>query len=315
MTDVVLAVNYRPEIMQATMKEYEEKLGVRITFSVESEPLGTAGPLALAKAILGKNEEPFFVLNSDIICDFPFTEMIAFHRKHGAEGTILVTQVQDPSKYGVIVCAPNTTQIERFVEKPTEFVSDRINAGIYIFNPKILDRIQPVPTSIEKEIFPAMAKDGELHSMDLEGYWMDVGQPKDYLIGLGLYLDSLRQKHPNQLYNGEAAQGNVLIDPTAKIGKHCLIGPNVTIGANVVVEDGARIQRSAILEGARIKSHAYVASTIIGWRATVGSWSRLEGGTVLGDDVSVADELYVNGAIVLPNKSLANSIPVPQIIM
>lgn len=88
--DVVLAVNYRPEIMQATMKEYEEKLGVRITFSVENEPLGTAGPLALAKSILGKDSEPFFVLNSDIICDFPFEEMIAFHKKHGAEGTILV---------------------------------------------------------------------------------------------------------------------------------------------------------------------------------------------------------------------------------
>lgn len=76
--------------MQSTMKEYEEKLGVSITFSVESEPLGTAGPLALAKSILAKDSEPFFVLNSDIICDFPFEEMIAFHRKHGAEGTILV---------------------------------------------------------------------------------------------------------------------------------------------------------------------------------------------------------------------------------
>lgn len=72
------------------MKEYEEKLGVRITFSVESEPLGTAGPLALAKSVLAKDSEPFFVLNSDIICDFPFGEMIAFHKKHGAEGTILV---------------------------------------------------------------------------------------------------------------------------------------------------------------------------------------------------------------------------------
>lgn len=88
--DIVLAVNYRPEIMQSTMKEYEEKLGVRITFSVESEPLGTAGPLALAKAILGKDDEPFFVLNSDVICDFPFAEMIAAHRKSGGEGTILV---------------------------------------------------------------------------------------------------------------------------------------------------------------------------------------------------------------------------------
>lgn len=312
---MVLAVNYRPEIMQATMKEYEEKLGVRITFSVENEPLGTAGPLALAKAVLGKDEEPFFVLNSDIICDFPFEEMISFHKRHGAEGTILVTKVEEPSKYGVIVCEPGTTRIERFVEKPSEFVSDRINAGIYIFNPKMLERIEPKPTSIEKEIFPFMARDHQLHSMDLRGYWMDVGQPKDYLVGIGLYLQSLEEKKNALLARGDTIRGNVLIDPTAKIGKNCLIGPNVTIGANVVIEDGARIMRSAILEGAHIKAHALVSSTIIGWRATVGAWSRVEGGSVLGDDVSVADELYINGAIVLPNKSLSSSIPAPQIIM
>jgi len=314
-TDVVLAVNYRPEIMQATMKEFEEKLGVRITFSQESEPLGTAGPLALARNILAKDNEPFFVLNSDIICDFPFTEMAAFHKKHGGEGTILVTKVEDPTKYGVIVCKPGASQIERFVEKPTEFVSDRINAGIYMFNPKILDRIEPKPTSIEKEVFPFMAKDGELHAIDLKGYWMDVGQPKDYLIGLGLYLNSLSQKEPKTLASSEAIKGNVLIDPTAKIGKNCLIGPDVTIGAGVVVEDGVRISKAAILENAHIKSHAFLSNTIIGWRATVGNWTRVEGGSVLGDDVAVADELYVNGAIVLPNKSLSSNIANPQIIM
>jgi mannose-1-phosphate guanylyltransferase len=86
-----LAVNYRPEVMVDKMKKYEEELGVKITFSVETEPLGTAGPLALAREILAKDDEPFFVLNSDIICDFPFHEMIAFHKKHGNEGTLLVS--------------------------------------------------------------------------------------------------------------------------------------------------------------------------------------------------------------------------------
>lgn len=76
-TNIILAVNYRPEIMVAHMKDYETKYNVKITFSVESEPLGTAGPLALAKQLLSENpEEPFFVLNSDIICDFPFSDMV-----------------------------------------------------------------------------------------------------------------------------------------------------------------------------------------------------------------------------------------------
>lgn len=160
-----------------------------------------------------------------------------------------------------------------------------------------------------------MAADGELHCMDLEGFWMDVGQPKDYLIGLELYLNSLRSKNPSALSSGDFVKGDVLIDSSAKIGKNCLIGPNVTIGANVVVEDGARLSKCAVLEGARIKSHSYVHSSIIGWRASVGSWSRVEGGAVLGDDVAVTDEIYVNGAIVLPNKSISTSIPTAQIIM
>lgn len=66
---------------------------------------------------------------------------------------------------------------------PQTFVGDKINAGIYCLSPCILDRIQPRPTSIEKEVFPAVAADGRLFAMALEGYWMDVGQPKDYLTG------------------------------------------------------------------------------------------------------------------------------------
>jgi mannose-1-phosphate guanylyltransferase len=94
---------------------------------------------------------------------------------------------------------PKTTQIERFVEKPVEFVSNRINAGIYIFNTDILKRIPLRPTSIEKEVFPKMATDGQLHSFDLDGYWMDVGQPKDFLTGTCLYLANLAKKQSHLL--------------------------------------------------------------------------------------------------------------------
>lgn len=331
--DIVLAVNYRPEVMVANMKEYEDILGIKISFSVETEPLGTAGPLALARDILGKDDEPFFVLNSDVICEFPFQDLINFHNAHGGEGTILVTKVDEPSKYGVVVTVPGTSQIERFVEKPVEFVGNRINAGIYMFKPSILNRIQPVPTSIEKETFPAMVQDGELHCMDLEGFWMDVGQPRDYLTGIGLYLKSLEKRttgqvvpptpmsaHPvqkkiNASHGDYTINGNVLIDPTAVIGRNCVIGPNVTIGPNCVLGEGVRITRSAVFEGAKIKSHTWINNSIIGWRASVGSWVRMEGTSVLGDDVQVRDELYVNGAVVLPNKSISHNISEPQIIM
>jgi mannose-1-phosphate guanylyltransferase len=138
----VLAVNYRPEIMVAALKEYEQVYGVTITFSVETEPLGTAGPLALARDILAKDDSPFFVLNSDVICEFPFDQMRDFHAAHGGEGTIAVTRVDDPSKYGVVVNRKDSSKIERFVEKPKEFISNKINAGMYILNPSVLDRIE-----------------------------------------------------------------------------------------------------------------------------------------------------------------------------
>ena len=89
----------------------------------------------------------------------------------------MVTKVEEPSKYGVVISDKDTGCISKFVEKPQVFVGNRINAGIYLFNSSILSRIKPVPTSIEKEIFPIMAQANELYAFDLRGYWMDVGQP------------------------------------------------------------------------------------------------------------------------------------------
>lgn len=179
---VILAVSYRAEQMEAELKEETEKLGVKLIFSHETEPLGTAGPLALAKDILSTSTEPFYVLNSDVICDFPFLELEKFHRNHGKEGTIVVTKVEEPSKYGVVLY-DNDGCIESFIEKPQEFVSNKINAGLYILNTSVLSRIELKPTSIEKEVFPFMSQDKQLYAFELSGFWMDIGQPKDFLTG------------------------------------------------------------------------------------------------------------------------------------
>lgn len=302
-----------------TTPQYEKQFGVNITFSIETEPLDTAGPLKLAENVLRKDEEPFFVLNSDVICDFPFADLAAFHKSHGKEGTIVVTKVEEPSKYGVVVHKPgHETLIDRFVEKPVQFVGNRINAGMYILNTSVLDRIELRPTSIEKEVFPAMVNDSSLHSFDLEGFWMDVGQPKDFLTGTCLYLSSLTKRGSKLLTPPTEPYlhgGNVLIDPTAKIGENCRIGPNVSIGPGVVVGDGVRLQRCVLLKGSKVKDHAWVKSAIVGWNSTVGKWARLENVTVLGDDVTIGDEIYVNGGSVLPHKSIKANVDVPAIIM
>jgi mannose-1-phosphate guanylyltransferase len=311
-TDVVLAVNYRPDAMTAALKKYEEEYNIKIHFSIESEPLGTAGPLKLAEKILGKDDSPFFVLNSDIICEYPFQKLADFHKKHGEEGTIVVTKVEEPSKYGVVVHSPNhPSRIDRFVEKPVEYVGNRINAGIYILNPSVLKRIELRPTSIEQETFPAICDDRQLHSFDLDGFWMDVGQPKDFLSGTCLYLNSLNKRNPKMLVSHDEPfvyGGNVMVHETAKIGKNCRIGPNVVVGPGCVIGDGVRLQRCVLLEDSKVKDHAWIKSTIVGWRSSVGRWARLENVTVLGDDVTIGDEIYVNGGSVLPHKSIKANV-------
>lgn len=160
-----------------------------------------------------------------------------------------------------------------------------------------------------------MAQEGQLYAMELQGFWMDIGQPKDFLTGMCMYLQSLRHKAPDRLHQGPGIVGNVLVDPSAQIGEKCAIGPNVTIGPGVVIEDGVRIKRCTVLKDSRIRSHSWLESCIIGWSSDVGQWVRMENVAVLGEDVIVKDELYLNGANVLPHKSIADSVPEPKIIM
>jgi len=306
-TEVVLAINYQPKVMMDFLREWEEKLAIKITCSQEKEPMGTAGPLALARDILDDGSgDPFFVLNSDVICEFPLKDMLAFHKESGAEGTILVTQVEDPSKYGVVV-TDEDHRVERFVEKPKNFVGDKINAGIYILSPKVLDRIELRPTSIEKETFPLICLDKGLFAFTLPGYWMDVGQPKDYLTGLELHLASLRKYSPGDLASGPQFVGNNIVHPTAKIGNDCKIGPNVSIGIECEIGDGARITSSVLLHRVHVKNYARIADSIIGWGSSIGRWGRIENKSVVGEDVHVREEVFMNGTIVLPHKEIKES--------
>lgn len=318
---IILAVSYMVGTMNKFVEEQEKLLGIKITLSHETKPLGTAGPLKLAeKHLLGESDdgEPFFVLNSDIICDYPFRELLEFHKDHCHEGTIVVTRVEEPSKYGVVVYDSATkNQIESFVEKPKEFVSNKINAGIYLFNKSILKRIESdVATSIERIIFPEMARDGQLHAMVLKGYWMDIGQPPDYLKGMSLFLRASAEGNvQNVVVEGSKIVGNVLIHKSAIIGKDCQIGPDVCIGPNVIIDDGLLIKRSTILEGSRLKSHSRIDNSIVGWNCIVGRWVQMENTCVLAENIQIEDEVYLNGAKVLPNKTISTSVHEPSVIM
>lgn len=322
-TEVVLAINYRPEIM-ADFLENNDDLGVKITLSQEREPLGTAGPLALAKKLLNDGE-PFFVMNCDVACEFNLRALLDFHIAHGKVGTIMVKEVTEPAKYGKSVVVPHATGlIDRFVEHGRTFAGNLINAGVYIFSPDIFERISLRPTSMEKEVLPSLAAEEQLYCMRLEGYWMNIKKPPDFLQGTSLYLEYLRKHRPAELVDASgsgaderaaACVGNVVMDPSATIGKGCKLGPDVVIGPGCVVEDGVRLARCTLLEGVRVCSHAVVLDSILGWRSAVGSWTRVEGVSVLGEDVHIGSELCINGALILPHKEIRASVTEPQIIM
>ena len=179
----------------------------------------------------------------------------------------------------------------------------------------MIDRIPLKPTSIEREIFPKMADEQNLYQMTLPGYWMDIGQPKDYLSGMKLYLQSRLEKSKDLLTTGPNIVGNVWIHPSAKVDPTAQIGPNVSIGTNVVVGPGCRIYDSSILSNTKIQGFSLIQGSIIGWYNTIGKWVRINGLTVTAEDVQLKDETFLNASMILPHKGIAQSYPVAGAIV
>ena len=313
--EVILAVNYQSEKMQDFLNIVSEKYKIKLSLSKENEPLGTAGPIGLAKELLLKTEgDEIFVFNSDITCKFPLKDMLEFHRKHGKEGTIATTKVKDPSRFGVIVSENN--KILRFVEKPKEFVGDDINAGLYVFNKKFLNRVNPVPTSIEREVFPQMASDGELYKFSLEGFWADIGQPKDFLFGTKLFLEHLNKNNKDLLQKeSNIIKGNVFFGENVKVEEGAVIGPNVVLGDNVVIKKGTKIINSVVLQNVVVSEYSFINDCIIGWKSQIGKWVRMEELCVIGEDVNIKDEVYLKNNVILPNVTIKASPKEGSVIM
>ena len=304
--EIVLAVNYSSEKMFAALKEYENTYNIKITCSKEEYPLGTAGPIGLAKSYL-EDADIIFVFNADVTCKFPLKEMLDFHLKHGKEGTIATKTVSDPSRFGVIVTDEND-KILQFVEKPQEYVGNRINAGLYIFNKMFLNRVEAKPTSIEREVFPKMAADQQLYAFPLEGFWADIGKPAEYLVGTRLFLDNLSKYDSSKLEKlSEKIVDNVIVGENAVIEDGCILGPNVVVGKGVVVKKGCRIKNSVLLDKCVIGEYAFVEGSIIGWKSVIGKWCRVENLCVIGEEVNVKDEVCLKNNSICPFISIKSS--------
>jgi mannose-1-phosphate guanylyltransferase len=293
--EVILAINYQPEVIREYSQKWEKMLGIKITLVEELNPMGTGGCLANCKKnlpYLGVEDEPIFILNADITCSFPLQEMLDFHNDHKGYVTMLVKEVEDWSKYGVVV-SDEEGLVQKFVEKPKTFVGNKINSGIYLFEPKVLDIIPFQVCSVEKDIFPKLVQKEELYSFNLDSFWADLGQPKDYLLGTKMYLDNLEVN--NLIYN------NAEISNTSSIS-------GCVIGSGCKVEDNVRLQNSVLLENSKVKAGAYIKDSIIGWHSVVGPWSHICNTCVLGQDVTISEGVVLNNTYVLPHKTVTENV-------
>jgi mannose-1-phosphate guanylyltransferase len=284
-TDAVLSMGYRPD---AFVDAYPNGscAGVEVHYAVEPEPLDTAGAIRFAALDAGIDER-FLVVNGDVLTDLDVNALIDFHEAHGAEGTIALHRVDDPSAFGVV---PTDAQgrVEAFVEKPPrdEAPTDLINAGTYVLEPSVLGRIAgDRKVSIEREVFPAMVADGTLYAMDGHTYWIDTGTPAKYLQA---QIDLLRGER------GEKVQG---VHPGARIDEGAIVARSV-VGVGAHVAAGAEVRGSILLPGSSIGAHAVVERAIVGPGATVGERARVDDLAVLGDRAVVDPGLRVSGGSV-----------------
>jgi NDP-sugar pyrophosphorylase family protein len=305
--EVVLSMGYRPDAFVAAFPEGTCS-GIRLTYAVEPERLGTAGGIAYAARAAGL-DETFVVVNGDVLSDFDLSELIGFHRERGGAATIALTPVEDPSAFGVVP-TDDAGRVTAFIEKPSreDAPTNNINAGFYVLEPSVLDRI-PVDTmmSIEHEVFPPLVADGVLYALASSLYWTDTGTPPLYLQANLDYARGLRGGVPSpgakERRDGVWTLGAGVIDgtvePPSLIGDAAFVaGPAVVeesvIGSGARVEGDAVIRHSLLLPGAVVHAGARVEHSIVGE------------GAVIGAGATVADLTVVQGrAVVEPGAALS----------
>lgn len=307
--DIILALGYLPHRIKAHF-DNAHGLQSRLTYVVESSPLGTAGAVKNVEPYL--SGEPFFVFNGDIVTDLDLRAMYEFHCRQKAKVTIALTAVENPTAFGVVE-ADGDGRVQRFVEKPSwdAVTTNMINAGVYILAPEVLETI-PSQTyyMFEQGLFPLLLKRGErVYSYPVNGYWIDMGTPEKYLR---LHHDLLqgRARLRREGCDVETGQGcnihvSAQITGPVLIGDSCTIGQRVQImgpavlGPRCRVEEGAVIKGAVLWPGVHVGPETRVEDSILGADSAVAGNCWVVGGCVLGDGVDVGEGNRLGQAILV----------------
>jgi mannose-1-phosphate guanylyltransferase len=269
--DVIVSCGHLAEGMRRAVAELEP--GVKIRYAEEPDARGTAGAIRFAEDMLG---DRFLVLNGDVLCDLDLTAQIAQHERTGARATIALYPVPDPTGYGLIH-RHEDGEITEFLEKPTpeQIDTDEINAGAYLLERSVLDYIPPDrAVSIEREVFPELIGEG-LYGIRLEGYWIDIGTPERYLEA---NWDILERRVETVV--GEQLDGPIMVGEGCEISPDAELRAPCVVGRDSVIESGAVIERSVLLDDCTVGEGARLVNSILSGGVTVDAGAELDGAVV-----------------------------------
>lgn len=278
--DIGATLMYMPQKIKAYFGD-GSKWGVRLTWFMDEKPLGTAGSVLRAAPFL---DDTFIVISGDCITDMNLLDAIEFHKQKNTIATIVLTRSENPVNYG-IVTTDNCCFITGFLEKPSrcEVFSDMVNTGIYIFEPDILQYIDPDrPFDFSRDLFPNLLEAGHsISGYTISNYWSDIGSLDNYL---NTHKDILDQKMAVQTrdkgQNRQICIGkSTLIEPTARIIGPCVIGNNCYIGHGTVIDSYTVIGDNCIIE-----EQVSIKRSIVHNNSTIGHGSELRG-CILGNKV------------------------------
>jgi mannose-1-phosphate guanylyltransferase len=304
--EAILAVNQLTGFYVKQQRVPRSGITVKYSFDPAKKPLGTAGPIKHAEHLLGN--EPFFVLNGDIFADINYKQLMETHVKTHAWATIALCTVEDPSRYGVADLTKNG-QIKQFIEKPPKGTepSKLINAGVYVLNPEVLQRIpEGKAVSMEREIFTKLAQQGKLFGHIISGLWIDIGRPEEYLEANSILLDTLKSESKPKSTRGVEIRKPVALDKGVTIGEASIIGPHAVLGRNVAVGKNVQISDSVILPGTKICDSALINGAIIGEEAVIEEDVKIRKGCIIADHAKILKGATLRGGTaVCPAKEVS----------
>lgn len=294
-TDITLSLSYQPNKIEQLLGDGSD-YGVKLKYTVEPQPMGTAGAYKFAEDLI---RDRTVVFNGDILTDLDLKAVIREHNERKATATIVLQPVANPSAYGLVETETDG-RVHRFLEKPkeNEITTNNINAGTYILEPKVLDFIPSGENySFEYALFPDLLKRNETFYAHVppRTYWIDIGTPDRYLVAhQDLLANRVQRIHIKERRGTFDAATVAEIDELSIIGDDCQIKPgaqiiNSVLGPGCFVEERARVENSVVWPHTRIGTAAAVSNAIIGRGCHIGRSAVVGAGSVLGDKTSVTD--------------------------